>query len=113
MVMSDIEETGIEALIEEGRKRSAVVDNYEGKNYLIRRLTDELERACRALAALAETEVKSTPTEFNQIGMTLSFFASAIKSGENWTATCQREYDAAQACLTQLRSALVSPESRS
>jgi len=72
------------------------------------------EAICSALAALdAETEVKATPTEFNQIGMTLAFFACAIKSGDNWTATCQREYDAAQACLTQLRSALVPPESRS
>jgi hypothetical protein len=62
-----------------------------------------------ALPVQAEPVAVATPTEFNQIGMTLAFLCSVIKSGESWTDTCQQEYDHAQACLSQLRSALASP----
>lgn len=67
-----------------------------------------VERALEAALSLPVQPV-ATSTELNQIGMTLAFFASAIKSGESWTATCQREYDAAQACLSQLRSSITTP----
>ncbi len=33
------------------------------------------------------------------LGRVLGFFASVIKSGESWSATCQREYDAANFAL--------------
>lgn len=39
----------------------------------------------------------------------LGFFASVIKSGEPWTATCQREYDAA---ISALAAAPVSPPAK-
>lgn len=73
-------------------------------------LTDALPVGTPLYAAPAVPAVKVTPTELNQIGTTLSFFASVIKSGEGWTARCQTEFDAAQACLSQVLSALEAPE---
>ncbi|WP_370426161.1 hypothetical protein AB9Q52_011365 [Pantoea vagans] len=35
----------------------------------------------------------------------LSFFASVIKSGESWSATCQREMDAAREALRNIEEA--------
>lgn len=37
-----------------------------------------------------------------QAGYCLAFFASVIKSGEPWTATCQAEYDKVNAKFREL-----------
>jgi hypothetical protein len=38
---------------------------------------------------------------------TLAFFASVIKSGEQWTPTCQQAYDEGKAALAASRSAIL------
>ena len=41
-----------------------------------------------------------------QLGRTLAFFASAIKSGESWSPTCQADYDAASEAMKELYTAM-------
>lgn len=50
-------------------------------------LSAQIDQLADALAASQAHAAKK--------GECLAFFASVIKSGEPWTATCQREYDAA------------------
>ena len=40
-----------------------------------------------------------------ELGRVLGFFASVIKSGEPWTETCQREYEAANSALQAIYAA--------
>ena len=46
----------------------------------------------------------------SDISRCLGFFASAIKSGEPWTDTCQREYDTALAALQRLNVQSMQPK---
>ncbi|HHG9538314.1 TPA: DUF551 domain-containing protein [Enterobacter hormaechei subsp. xiangfangensis] len=48
------------------------------------------------------------PVVPKEVSRCLGFFASVIKSGEPWTATCQREYDAACAAMLQGKAEPVS-----
>jgi len=50
---------------------------------------------------MSERELELTPSQ------TLAFFASVIKSGEPWTATCQKAYDEAQAALLASRQSIL------
>lgn len=43
-----------------------------------------------------QEQVKTLADDNSAKGQCLAFFASVIKSGESWSSTCQREYDAAQ-----------------
>jgi hypothetical protein len=43
------------------------------------------------------------------LGRVLGFFASVIKSGEPWTATCQAEYDKANRALQALYASPANP----
>lgn len=45
------------------------------------------------------TALKQEWPHLVQIGRTLAFFASAIKSGESWSETCQRDYDLANQAM--------------
>lgn len=42
----------------------------------------------------------------SQVGMTLGFFASVIKSGESWSKTCDEEYKKAESALSLVRASL-------
>lgn len=104
--------TEVETKALEAAKITARLAYHELVDYALFDAT--VERAIRAyLAALdspiGEQGVGVDPTELHQIGMTLNFLACVIKSGEAWTGTCQREFNAAHACLSQVRSA-ISPE---
>lgn len=43
--------------------------------------------------------------DLSPINNCLAFFASAIKSGESWSSTCQRDYDAALSILRNIEEA--------
>lgn len=45
-------------------------------------------------------------TPINQLGFTLGFFASVIKSGETWTNTCEEEYKKAESALSLIRASM-------
>jgi hypothetical protein len=49
--------------------------------------------------------------KFNQIRSTLAFFRSVIQCGEEWSSTCDREYEMAKAHLGELTAALSPPGS--
>lgn len=58
--------------------------NETNAEYLVRKY-NELEVKCAALAEESENKDRCLP-----------FFASVIKSGEEWTSVCQNEYEKAQ-----------------
>lgn len=56
-----------------------------------------------------EAEAGTTWPPLVDLGRVLGFFASVIKSGEPWSETCQREYEAANAALQAVYAASPSP----
>jgi hypothetical protein len=72
----------------------------------ISELEDKLERTrqeldavklaldCAEICAAGDQErIEELSTALSKARRCLGFFASVIKSGESWTATCQREFD--------------------
>lgn len=74
-----------------------------------KQIAHELARELRALSVrdqinggvTQEAPGREYPTII-EVARTLGFFSSVIKSGEPWTATCQRDYDRANAAIRAL-----------
>lgn len=67
-------------------------DNLHAAKYILG--GDPFDMDARALFDLPPpAALKQEWPHLVQIGRTLAFFASAIKSGESWSETCQRDYD--------------------
>lgn len=62
---------------------------------------------------MAKDPMTDTPADLaarlKPVARCLGFFASVIKSGEPWTETCQRDYDAANEALSSIALARLSP----
>ncbi|EPP4478851.1 hypothetical protein LD849_08165 [Salmonella enterica] len=77
----------------------ALPESKEEFNFHIERWIQRLiDRVIRYSDEFRERPAPVVPKEVSRC---LGFFASVIKSGEPWTATCQREYDAARAAMLQ------------
>lgn len=73
-------------------------DNLHAAKYILG--GDPFDMDARALFDLPPpSALKQEWPHLVQIGRTLAFFASAIKSGESWSETCQRDYDLANQAM--------------
>jgi hypothetical protein len=69
-----------------------------------------LREAIAALRSQGESMTEGDRlAKFNQIRSTLAFFRSVIQCGEEWSSTCDREYEMAKAHLGELTAALSPP----
>ena len=82
----------------EGQKTHEIVESAHDWQYME---TVRGPRAAEALIHVASDAYRamdaysSAYAENQKLRKTLGFFASVIKSGEPWTETCEREYQAA------------------
>jgi hypothetical protein len=76
-------------------------------------MADTMAKKIRAALPSGAEPVATDWPPLVDLGRVLGFFASVIKSGEPWSETCQREYDAANLALQAIyASPSSSPVSR-
>ena len=102
---------GLENLVDHAEYMEVLVDNGVGRCRSRDKITDDGDMPWfrrSSPSAVEAAEVVAWPPLVD-LARTLGFFASAIKSGEPWTETCQKEYEAANKALQAVYADLIAP----